>query len=296
MNRCSAEIAISNVLLTTDFSEESVQAIDCARGLCDQYGATLHVVHVRDSFPYALSADADVVARIEEIRQKGKSQMREFVRAHHLNRKRCGSTLIAGGPSVAIAKCTRKREINLVVLGSRGTAGRSRLFDGSMAEEIFRTAQCPVIVVGPKARVDADAGRFGRLLFATDQSRASRAAIPYIEFLLHENPSSKLTVAHFAEEECVNVYERHQVRKRLERELTEMVDPGLRGQIEDVAVDSCAPNEGMVRMADGFKADLLVLGVRSGGAFTRAATHGRHSIAARVISGAPCPVLTVRAA
>lgn len=294
MNKCGAGIAISNVLLPSDFSEDSVQAIDCASRLCDQYGAILHVVHVRDFFPYASGGDAEVVARIEEIRQKGKSQMRDFVRVHALDRKRGQST---GAPSAAIAMCTAgKPEIDLVVLGSRGTAARSRLFDGSMVEEIFRTAECPVIVVGPKAGVPADAGKFSRLLFATDQSRVSRAAIPYIEFLLHENPSGKLTVAHFAEEGCITVRERHQVRKRLERELAEMVDPGLRGQIEDVVIDSCAPTEGMLGRADGFKADLLVLGVRSGGAFARAATHGRNSLAARVISGAPCPVLTVRAA
>jgi nucleotide-binding universal stress UspA family protein len=38
----------------------------------------------------------------------------------------------------------------------------------------------------------------------------------------------------------------------------------------------------------------MVLGVRSGGSFTRAATHGLFSTAARVISQIRCPVLTIR--
>lgn len=295
MNSASARIAISHVLLTTDFSTESAQAVDCARRLSDQYGATLHVLHVMDLFPFTLSADPVAVARIAEIRQKAESQMKEFVH-QHLDGTRCESTLVAGEIFAAVDKFTLEHAVDLVVLGSRGDAGMSRLFDGSMAEEIFRTAQCPVIVVGPKAGVHVDTGSFARLLFATDLSRFSRAAIPYVEFLLHENPSARLTLAHFPEKECSEVYERHQIRKRLERELTEMVDTGFRGQIEDVVVESCAPTDGMLNMAEGSAADLLVLGVRSGGAFVRAATHGLRSIAAQVISGSPCPVLTVRAA
>jgi len=47
-------------------------------------------------------------------------------------------------------------------------------------------------------------------------------------------------------------------------------------------------------LAEGMASDLLVLGVRSGGAFTRAATHGFRSTATRVISEISCAVLIVR--
>jgi nucleotide-binding universal stress UspA family protein len=75
-----------------------------------------------------------------------------------------------------------------------------------------------------------------------------------------------------------------------------MVGNEFRSQIEDVVVESGSPHEGMLKMAEGLHADLLVLGVRSGGAFTRAATHGLCSTAIRVVSEIPCPVLTVRTA
>ena len=292
--RCDTTIALSNVLLATDFSSESAQAVQCAGGLCDRYDAKLYVVHVLDLFPFSLSTDTAATAGTEQIRHQADAQMQEFVRVHHLERKKFESALIAGETSTAIERFTREHEIDLLVLGSRGNAGMSRLFEGSMAEEIFRTAQCPVMVVGPRARVHTEAAIFDHLLFSTDLSRFSRAALPYVEFLLGESPSVRLTLAHFPGEEPANVYERHQVRRRLERELTEMVDPSLRQQIEDVVVESCAPNEGMLRMGEGSGADLLVLGVRSGGGFTRAATHGLCSIAPRIIAEATCPVLTVR--
>lgn len=293
MSGYNTRIALANVLLATDFSAESVQAVPYARGLRDR-NAKLYVVHVMDLFPFALSSDSSARARIEHIRQKANAQMQEFVRVH-LDSNKVEPVLLAGEIFIAIEKFTREREIDLIVLGGRGDAGMNRLFEGSTAEEIFRTAQCPVMVVGPKVRVRADTALFNHLLFATDLSPFSRTALPYIQFLLHANSSAKLTLAHFVDEECADVHERHQLRRRLERELTGMVDPGFRHQVEDVAVESCAPHEGMLKMAEGLTADLLVLGVRSGGAFVKAATHGLLSIAPRVISEAPCPVLTVRA-
>ena len=294
MTRCSTGTAISKVLLATDFSAESAQAVDCARRLSNQHGAKLFVVHVMDVFPMALSTDRTALARIEEIRQQAGAQMKEFVHANSLEDTRIESALIEGEASTAIDKFIREHEIDLIVMGSRGDTGISRLFEGSMAEEVYRTAQCPVMVVGPSATVHPDTAMFGRLLFATDLSRFSRIALPHVEFLLQENPAARLTLAHFVEQEADNVYERHQSRRRLEHQLTEMIEPEFRGQIEDAAVEACAAHEGMVRMAEGIGADLLVLGVRSGGAFTRAATHGLFSIASRVISEIPCPVLTVR--
>lgn len=296
MTRCSTEIAISNVLLATDFSAESAQAVDYARRFCSQQNAKLFVVHVMDVFPFALSGGLAARTRIAEIRDKAEAQMKEFVRVNDLDQTKIERHLIEGETSAALEKFIREHEIDLIVLGSRGDTGISRIFEGSMAEELFRTAQCPVLVAGPKARFHSNAAMFSRLLFATDLSRFSRTALPYAECLLKQNPSAKMTVAHFIARQEDNVYERHKSRQRIEKQLREMIDPEFRRQIEDVVVESGTPAEGMLKMAEGMAADLLVLGVRSGGAFTRAVTHGLRSIAPRVISEISCPVLTVRGA
>lgn len=294
MTRCSTEVAISNVLLATDFSIESAQAVDYARRFCDHQNTKLFVVHVMDVFPYALSADLAAKTKIAEIRNKAEEQMKEFLRAHGLEQTKIESHVIEGETSAALEKFIREHGIDIIVLGSRGDTGISRLFEGSMAQEIYLTAQCPVMVVGPRVTIHPDTAKFSRLLFATDLSRFSRIALPHVEFLLQENPTAKLTLAHFVEQEADNVYERHLSRRRLEHQLMEMIEPGFRGQVEDTVVEACAAHEGMVKMAEGSGADLLVLGVRSGGAFTRAATHGLFSTASRVISEISCPVLTVR--
>jgi len=296
MIRCTTGITISRVLLATDFSAESVQAVDCARRICNQHDAKLFLVHAMDVFPFALKDDHTARARIQEIRDKAEAQMQQFVRENDLEQARVEQSLIEGEPSTAIEKFICEHAIDLVILGSRGDTGISRLFEGSMAEEMFRTAQCPVMIIGPKVKPQSDVPMFSRVLFATDLSRFSRSALPYVECLLEENPSARLTLAHFLEPAVANVYERHQLRRWLEGQLREMVGTEFRSQIEDVVVESGSPHEGMLKMAEGLHADLLVLGVRSGGAFTRAATHGLCSTAIRVVSEIPCPVLTVRTA
>lgn len=232
--------------------------------------------------------------RIEQIRQTADTQMKAFVRNNHLEGKNFETALLEGEPFAAIENFAAEREIDFIILGGKGDTGLARLFDGSVAEEIFRTARCPVMVVGPNATIRTSMERFSKLLFASDLSSISRSAVPFIEFLLSKNASATVTLAHFLDERDTNVFTRHQARGRIERELAEMISPDFRCRIAGVVVEVCPTSEGMLTMAEGLRADLLVLGVRSGGAFTRAATHGLCSIAPRVISEARCPVLTIR--
>jgi hypothetical protein len=74
-----------------------------------------------------------------------------------------------------------------------------------------------------------------------------------------------------------------------------MIAQDLRHQIEEVVVEFCAPTIGILEMANGVTADLLILGMRHGGSFLRAPTHGLLSIPHHITSGAPCPLLTIRA-
>ena len=288
--------AIENVLFATDFTEEAISAIQYADALRQYYKAHLYVVHVLDLFPFALSGDATARARVEAIRAQAERKMEEFLRIHHLRQQGVESALVSGEVFTAINRFVEEHEIDLIVLGSHGDAGLSRLFQGSTAEEIFRTAHCPVMVVGPKAGESISSSGFSRILFATDLTESARLAVPYLEFLLDENAAARVTLAHFLDENCNEVYQRHRLRRNAEHELRELLSPGYRSQIEDVVVEFSPPAQGMLEAARGCRADLLFLAVRYGGAFLRAATHGLFSTAPQVIAQAPCPVLTVRTA
>ncbi len=281
------------MLFATDFSEESEAAVPCLQRLREYYDAKLYIVHVMDLFPHALGHSAAAAAAIQQIRSESEARMQQFLQAQRLQEGGAESVLLSGEVFAATEKFAQEHAIDLIVLGSRAESGLGRLFAGSTAEEIFRTASTPVMVVGPGAPHVPGAGGFKRLLFATDLSPHSRSALSCLESMLRESSSVRVTLAHFLEDDGLGLYDRHQRRRRLEAELRAMLPAALRRQIADVIVEAAAPQTGIVEVAEKWPADLLVLGVRSGGAFTRAATHAP-SLAHTVISRSPCPVLTVR--
>src|SRR5579859_1815392 len=123
MNTREATIAISNVLLATDFSHESAQAVECARSLAENCNARVHVVNVMDLFPFSLRTDQEAAARMEQIKATAEERMRAFTSAHYLQGRKFDNALLSGEPYAAIEKFTREHEIDLIVLGSRGDAG-----------------------------------------------------------------------------------------------------------------------------------------------------------------------------
>ena len=167
MSICTG-ISFRNILLPTDFSDESLQAITGVCGMQRHYGANVYVVHVLDLFPFSLSSEPSAVAKMESIRRTGRAQLREFVQRHGLDGKKFEWVLLSGEVSAAVHQFTREHEIDLIVLGSRGDVGIKRLFQGSAAEEIFRTAQCPVMVVGPHTSLAESSGVFNHLFFPSD--------------------------------------------------------------------------------------------------------------------------------
>lgn len=288
------EFAVRNILLPTNFSSESAQAIEYVRSLQSCYDANVYVVHVLDLFPFYLASDAAAADRIKEIQQAGKMQMQRFMEMHNLNQPKFSFALLSGEISTAVEAFNREREIDLVVVGSRAEEGLGRLFQGSMAEEIFRTTQCPVMVVGPEACAVSNEGVFNRLFFATDLSSCSRAAVRCLEHFLKCHTRARVSMAHFLNYNGGTPYNRYRLRRDLELELTGMIPAALHKQLADVIVDFSSPVDGIIDFAAGLAADLMVLGVRHGGSFTRAATHDLCSVAYQIISRAPCPVLTVR--
>jgi nucleotide-binding universal stress UspA family protein len=147
-------IALSTVLVATDFSEPSEKALAYGRALARNFGAALHVVHVIDdlaarfvSFPFYLEdlgrvqgeADAAARARLEEWLS---DQDREQLHAKAV-------VICSRSPAEAIveyAKHTHPR-VSLIVMGTHGRGAMGHLFLGSVAERVVRAAPCPVLTV-----------------------------------------------------------------------------------------------------------------------------------------------------
>lgn len=287
-------IRLSRVVFATDFSEESAHALEYVLALNRDYAATIFITHVIDPLSFQFGDDPAAVQKRAQLHDETQRKLDELRARYGLQGPDFEPVLLDGEVSTAIEKFVDKENIDLIVLGSRGGLGLDRFFLGSASEEIFRTVHCPVMTIGPEVSRTVNTIDFENLLFATDFSVHSKAALPYIMFLLSENPSARVTLAHFIHPDIQAPFERQRLRRRFEAELRGMLPEPFQDQIADTVVEFCKTADGILEFANCSPTDLIVLGVRYGGAFLRAITHGPSSIAHEVIAKAPCPVLTVR--
>jgi universal stress protein A len=55
--------------------------------------------------------------------------------------------VVEGRPSVEIVKYAGEHGVDLIVMGTQGRSGLGRAFLGSVADNVIRQAECPVMVV-----------------------------------------------------------------------------------------------------------------------------------------------------
>ena len=171
-------IALKNVLFATDFSPCSNAALPYALSVARRYEARLHAAHVMttkaemvflspESWPAIVEEEEQ---RVHEFIEQLEKQFQDVPHEVLTPRGKIPDTL---------AQIIAEREIDLVVLGTHGRAGIGKLFLGSVAEEVFRRAACPVLSVGPNVSRKLDGElQFQHILFATDFSEGSLAALP----------------------------------------------------------------------------------------------------------------------
>ena len=132
------------ILVPTDFSRFANEATRIACSLAREQGSKLLLVHVAQrpitnvggmpvpppptlDWP-ALKKELDVVtAGIKDVEVEPR--------------------LVEGEPADTIVNLARERGADLIVIGSHGRTGLSRLLMGSVAEHVVRTAGCPVLTV-----------------------------------------------------------------------------------------------------------------------------------------------------
>jgi nucleotide-binding universal stress UspA family protein len=172
-------LAIRNIAVATDFSPWSDRAMQHALLVARWYSAALHILHTvrRSEFSYV----PDILVQLDELADRDCEDL--IGRLHQMHRLdnieyRCWN--LQGEVSSVFGDFVRDQNIDLLVLGTRGRSGISKLLLGSVAEEISHCVSCPVLTVGPWSRGAARQLALKRVLLATDLSPQSLVAMPYV--------------------------------------------------------------------------------------------------------------------
>lgn len=137
-------IPIDTILHPTDFSDQSRPAFELACALARDYGAELVICHVSPTPVMAVADGAtfevptgfaeQAQARLERVRPDDPT-----LRFTHV--------LERGDEVAGTLKVAADRRADLIVMGTHGRTGLSRVLLGSVAEGVSRRAGCPVVTV-----------------------------------------------------------------------------------------------------------------------------------------------------
>ena len=297
MNAVAAKtrIALKNILFATDFSPAAEAALPYAIGLANQYGAKVHGLHVRLPATYPIvgpEAMPQVLEAAEEQAKFEAKQLHEMLATvpHTV-------TVTEGDLWPTLSEIGKQEKTDLIVMGTHGRTGVSRALLGSFAEETFRKSSCPVLTVGPHVSPNTERRlAMKEILFATDFSRESLAALPFAVSLAQEHQSNLTMLNVTGKAEVGELVHAGQYAESRLRRLQSLVPTEAGFWCEPKCrVEQGQEAEKIMEVAIALGADLIVLGLRAPQGGVGATTHLLRSIAHQVVANAPSPVLTVRA-
>jgi nucleotide-binding universal stress UspA family protein len=141
-------IAIRKILYATDFSSYSNQAYFYAVALAESSGASLTIAHVyAPAAALAVGPDVGIPVPAEDMMEEREYLRGQLEQIRPVNSAiRIKHVLLEGDPADQIIRHATDEHMDLVVMGTHGRTGLSRLLLGSVAEKVLRGAPCSVLV------------------------------------------------------------------------------------------------------------------------------------------------------
>lgn len=151
--------SFSRLLVPTDFSEGSRHALDYAVSLAARLGASIHVLHVRED-PVVTALWAEGYVDTQSLAAERDAEAgRELQALLAVAGAGAATWDVAAGPvSATIVRVARERDADLIVMGTHGRTGMAHVLMGSIAEQVMRSAGCPVLTIRTSPEAVARAG------------------------------------------------------------------------------------------------------------------------------------------
>jgi nucleotide-binding universal stress UspA family protein len=283
---------LKTVLLCTDFSSASQGAFQAALGVCASLQANLLILHVFEYSDAVPPETGGQLLELDRVYQSANVSLNALCTIARQQGIACESMMGSGIPAKAILDTIACKKVDLAVVATNALHGFERLVFGSTAETVLRKAPCPVLTIGPQV---SDPSLMihtqGPVVFATDFHLTTIQAICH--------------AASFCEVTGSTLHCLHVLPRTLEGGVQSEVIPQIMTEaLQQVATESgntlnppiCAVTYGsevsnaVIDYARLKKAKLIVLGVRQASMLS---SHIPAHIAFRIITEAPCPVLTV---
>jgi universal stress protein A len=139
------------ILFCTDFSENSRPALEYALDYAKTFGAELMILHIINSSQIGYPSleegvPVDIRSALDSI-QHSVSKALDLISNECSGVSGVSTHSRVGSPSYEIVRFADETSAGLIVMGTHGWTGFKHLIMGSTAENVVRTADCPVLTV-----------------------------------------------------------------------------------------------------------------------------------------------------
>ncbi len=293
---------LKKILMPTDFSDCANAALSQAVALAGRSGAELHLLHVVVMFDQGLHYRDPEFPDIEKVYRRlevdAAAEMTQLVEARktmplEVHESHCRSL----EPAPAIVDYAEEHDIDLIVIGTHGRRGLRRFLLGSVAEEVVRTAACPVMTLRKNAATE-ESQEIERIVVPFDFSPDSEAAFGVAKELATLY-SSRIDLVHAIQPPIVagGMYGMPlpgptmiDGTLEMEKALAEVAQSSDGSAVETHVLEG-SPAWEISEFASRTGANLIVIGSHGMSGMRRFLLG---SVSERVLRSAPCPVLVLR--
>ncbi len=167
---------IESILIPTDASEGALAGAKHGVALASQTDADVHVISVVEEPTSVGIPDEDTIQSLESAAQEALETVVEMVESVD-ERVSVTTAVEHGTPFQSIRAYANRREIDVIVMGTKGRTGLDRMLLGSVTENVLRTARTPVLAVPPAVSGSGtEEISFERFLLPTDGSDGAQIA------------------------------------------------------------------------------------------------------------------------
>lgn len=280
-----------DVLIPTDGSEGTEEAIAHGLALADRYEATVHALSVVErNVLKELDAEVSLPESVRESRTEAAHQATADVRAQAADHDVAVTEAIREGPPAREIVSYADEHADLIAMGTHGRTGLGQYLLGSVTTSVVRTASVPVLT--DRLTDPPRSTSYTDILIATDGTAGSTGAIEHAIALARRYEATLHALYVVDTKRGRSTLVQNALEQNGEQAVSTVTTAAESEGVSSVErVVAGVPHEEIRSATEEFDVDLLVLG-----------THGRSgvdrlvlgSVAERLIRTAEIPVLTVR--
>ncbi|MCL6296064.1 universal stress protein [Jejuia spongiicola] len=194
---------MKTILLPTDFSINSINAINYAIELFKDVECHFYILNVQKASAFisddmmVVSSSATIYNTIIDAAKKSISNIISTIEKKHKNKKHHFTSVVDYDNFIdSINQVSKKHSVDLIVMGTRGASGLSKVIFGSNTVRVIQRCNMPVLAIPDGCKFDS----ISKIVFATSNSKQfnKNEFKPLKEIMALGN--SKLDILHLADQ------------------------------------------------------------------------------------------------